>query len=713
MESTLYATLKQFYGYDEFRPLQKQIIQDVLDKKDTFVLIPTGGGKSLCYQLPALIQDGITIVVSPLIALMKDQVDNLKQIGAKAAFFNSTLSTAEQNDIRKQLLDHQIKLLYVAPERLMQPEFLDFIQTLPINLFAIDEAHCISEWGHDFRPEYRKLSKLKLLFPKVPIIALTATATARVSQDIIKQLRLNSATTYQASFNRPNLIYSISEKYDALTQILEFLKTHPDQSGIIYCHSRNNVERLTSDLQNNNVKALAYHAGLDDNLRKQNQEQFIKDEGVIMVATVAFGMGIDKPNVRFVIHADLPSNLERYYQETGRAGRDGLDSECVLLFAPGDKEKIKYFINQKTDLNEQHIANTQLTAMLNFAQSHQCRRQKLLEYFGENFETQNCQTCDNCLDPKETFDATIVAQKIFSCIYRTGQRFGGKYIADILTGKAGKQVLQNNHQSLSTFGIVIEYASNQIQSLIQELISNNYLKQTEGKYPVLQLTTQSHAVLKGTETVRLTKLSEKQRSLKFKSTGLLPFDHEVFEHLRSLRKQLADEQNIPPYVIFSDATLRDLSAFLPQTKDQFAQIKGVGQQKLHQYADIFLQKIKKVKPDSTFSFPTKPVITKKTTPNTGSTIRQTVQLFNSGLTVQEIAKTRELSEQTIISHLTQAYLQGQQIDIDSLIPQDKEISIVQAFEKLGTARLAPVKEFLGEDYSYNDLHLVRAKLLKS
>jgi ATP-dependent DNA helicase RecQ len=595
MDKILYSTLKQFYGYDKFRPLQKSIVTDVLNKKDVFVLIPTGGGKSLCYQLPALIQTGITIVISPLIALMKDQVDGLIQNGAKAAFFNSSLSTQEKDQVRSDLVKNNIKLLYVAPERLMQSEFLDFIQSLPVSLFAIDEAHCISEWGHDFRPEYRKLAKLKQLFPQVPFIALTATATERVSLDIIKQLGLENATKYQASFNRPNLSYRIIDKYDTLSQTLEFIKDRSDQSGIIYCHSRKNVETLTKDLQDRSINALSYHAGLDDEIRKAHQEKFIKEEGVIMVATVAFGMGIDKPNVRFVIHADLPSNIERYYQETGRAGRDGLESECLLLFNPGDREKIKFFIDQKTDPAEQHIAHTQLTSMLRFAQSHQCRRVKLLDYFGETLENKNCQNCDNCLNPKETFDATEISQKILSCVYRVGQRFGAKYIADILNGRNTKQIIQNDHQKLSTYGIIRDYNTHQIQNFIHELVQEDLLDQTEGQYPVLKLTNKSHQVLKNQQTVLLTKpitLAQLPKvSYPTTATGFIPFDTQLFNLLRALRKDLAEQQNLPPYIIFSDASLRDMATYYPQTKQQFAQIKGVGDQKLVQYGDAFIKEI--------------------------------------------------------------------------------------------------------------------------
>ena len=388
--------------------------------------MPTGGGKSLCYQLPALMQEGLTVVISPLIALMKDRVDSLKQNGINAEFFNSSLNASEKDQVHNQLLEKKLSLLYVAPERLMQDSFLELLQSLPISLFAIDEAHCISEWGHDFRPEYRKLSKIKSLFPSVPVISLTATATPRVKDDILKLIHKNNAAKYQASFNRKNLFYMIEEKDDSLDQCLKLIKKHVGESGIIYCHSRNNVEKLTEKLQTKGINALAYHAGLSDETRKLNQDRFIKEETIVMVATVAFGMGIDKPNVRFVIHADLPSNLERYYQETGRAGRDGLNSDCLLLFSLGDREKIKHFINLKSDEKEQEVANAQLRQMISYAQNSNCRRLSLLEYFGEFFPEKSCKSCDNCLNPKEKFDATEITQKILSCIYRVNQRFGTK-----------------------------------------------------------------------------------------------------------------------------------------------------------------------------------------------------------------------------------------------------------------------------------------------
>lgn len=591
MPDPLYSTLKQYFGFDEFRFPQKEIVTDALNKKDVFVLMPTGGGKSLCYQLPALMQDGLTVVISPLIALMKDQVDSLKQNGVNAEFFNSSLTVSEKNKVRNQLLNQKLSLLYVAPERLMQESFLQVLQNLPVSLFAIDEAHCISEWGHDFRPEYRKLSKIKLLFSDVPVIALTATATPRVRVDILKQLHLEGASEYQASFNRTNLYYLIEDKTDVLEQCLAFLKKHIGESGIIYCHSRANVQNLTEKLQLKGVNALPYHAGLDDKTRKANQERFIKEETIVMVATVAFGMGIDKPNVRFVIHADLPSNLERYYQETGRAGRDGLNSDCLLLFSPGDKEKIKFFINQKTDPKEQEIAETQLRLMVQYAQGSKCRRIGLLEYFGEEFEG-NCKACDNCLLPKETFDGSVVSQKILSCVSRVGQRFGTKYVAEVLTGKRSNPILQNRHDSLSTFNIVKDFTLNQVKSFIQELISNGYLTQSAGKYPVLRLNEKSWPVLKNEEKVNLIKPPVSSVISKTSSSyEAIPFNMTLFNILRELRRQLATEQNLPPYIIFSDASLKEMATYYPRSRDEFSQIKGVGEQKLNQYAESFIKEI--------------------------------------------------------------------------------------------------------------------------
>jgi ATP-dependent DNA helicase RecQ len=580
----MHAILHKYFGYDTFRPLQKEIISDLISGNDVFVLMPTGAGKSICYQIPALMSDGLTIVVSPLISLMKDQVDGLKQNGISSAYLNSSLSRAEQQQINEQLLANNITLLYVAPERLMQESFLEFLQQLNVKMIAIDEAHCISEWGHDFRPEYKELNQLRKYFPGVPIAALTATATERVRADIIKSLQLQDIQTYQASFNRPNLHYSVLPKNGVRAQILAYIKSQPGASGIIYCQSREKVDRMTEALQKQGIKALPYHAGLADGIRQKHQEKFIKDDADIIVATIAFGMGIDKPNVRFVIHADLPSNLERYYQETGRAGRDGLQSECILFYSYADKTAIEYFIRKKS-IVEQEIARNLLRKMVQFAETKTCRRKLLISYFGEEWNENDCQSCDNCVTPAESFDATIITQKILSCVYRVSQRFGAGYIIDILLGSDDERILRNNHQSLSTYGIVQDFSKNQLRTFVQELIHLEYLTQTQDTYPILQLTEKSMKFLKNKEVIKLSLppvRKEKKAKIDYGENA------EMFEKLRAVRKELADAQKVPPYIIFSDVTLKEMASTLPKTKDDFAEIKGVGKQKLALYADAFL-----------------------------------------------------------------------------------------------------------------------------
>ncbi|MEK6560528.1 MAG: DNA helicase RecQ, partial [Nitrospirota bacterium] len=593
-------TLQKYFGYKTFYPLQEDIIKEVLRHNDAFVLMPTGGGKSMCYQLPALLFDGLTIVISPLIALMKDQVDGLLADGISATFINSSLNSREIDDRKQSLADNKVKILYVAPERLVMPEFLQFIQGLKVSLFAIDESHCISEWGHDFRPEYRQLKMLKDKFPQVPLIALTATATPVVQKDIISQLRLRDSKVFTASFNRKNLYYQIRPKDNPFRQILQYLEERKKESGIIYCQSRKSVEDLADRLQTKGYRAFPYHAGLTSNIRTNNQERFIHDDAEIIVATIAFGMGIDKPNVRYVIHYDLPKSIEGYYQETGRAGRDGLKSDCILFFSYADKFKIEHFIEQKTDEKEKQSAYKQLREIIAYCESKVCRRRTLLAYFGENFDEPNCCNCDTCIEPKERFDGTIAAQKILSCIYRTGERFGITYVADVLTGSKNQKILENSHDTIKTYGIGKEYHKAQWQSFIRELIQLGYLKLDGDKYPILKLSEKSRSVLLNNEKVSLTKPEEqiharkdeksyeKSKDEKSKDADR-DYDRTLFELLRTLRKTLADNEQMPPYVIFHDTTLKEMSIYYPTNLEDFRKIKGVGEQKLQKYGEIFIK----------------------------------------------------------------------------------------------------------------------------
>jgi len=593
--SSIHETLQRVFGLQEFRPFQQDIIEQTVNGGDAFVLMPTGGGKSLCYQLPALHRPGLGIVVSPLISLMKDQVDALQANGVRAAMYNSNLGVQEARAVLARLHNGELDLLYVAPERMMRPEFISSLENIPLALIAIDEAHCVSQWGHDFRPEYAALGELREYFPEVPFIALTATADPQTRNDIIRVLRLHNARQFITSFDRPNIRYTVLDKHRPQSQLKRFLGNRGDSSGIIYALSRKRVEEITGFLCQQGFSAAAYHAGLGAETRKDVQERFIRDDVLIVVATVAFGMGIDKPNVRFVVHYDLPRHMEGYYQETGRAGRDGLAADALLLFGTQDVATARYHLEQGNNENQRRIDAHKLNSMVGFAESLTCRRRVLLGYLGERMET-DCGNCDVCLDPPEQYDATEAARKVLSCVYRVGQSFGIRHVVDVLRGADNERIRKFDHQRLTTYGIGMEYSAAEWMSIVRQLIHRGYLTQDIAAFSVLKLTPQALRLLRAEETLELARPRVQEKRAKKKTkvgpvADLSDDDLRLFETLRELRKQLAREQGVPPYVIFGDAALVEMSRERPSNEEQFLEINGVGQVKLERHGSTFLEAI--------------------------------------------------------------------------------------------------------------------------
>jgi ATP-dependent DNA helicase RecQ len=711
----LAPTLKKHFGYDQFRPLQREIISDALARRDALVLMPTGGGKSLCFQLPALIRDGLTIVVSPLISLMKDQVDALQTSGIPATYLNSTLDRKDAVARWRGLHRGEYRMLYVAPERLMLDTFLERAVNWNIAQFAIDEAHCISEWGHDFRPEYRELKKLRTHFPDVPMMALTATATERVRADIVKQLKLREPRCYVASFNRPNLTYRVVPKTVPYEQLLEFIGSRSNDSGIVYCASRKSADSLARNLSEDDVRAKPYHAGLTSAERTMNQEAFLRDDVRVVTATIAFGMGINKPNVRFVVHYDLPKNLESYYQETGRAGRDGLPSECVLLFSASDVAKQLHFIEEKSE-SEARIARAQLQQMVHYAETRECRRVTLLRYFGEEYTKPSCEGCDNCLTPRETFDGTIPAQKVLSCVHRihakSGFGFGLNHIVDVLRGADTEAIRQRSHNELSTYGIGRELKREAWQAIGRELLRQGLIECAPGKFATLSLTPAGRDALRHRTPITLTKQIEvvsQSRDQKPRA-GAIECDEVLFERLRGLRRKLADERNVPAYVIFSDVSLREMARNYPTTETEFRRIPGVGEQKLKDFAEAFLSEIKNyLAANSRRTFPSDldPVRPPRRSRFNDSQ-KETLRRFRSGESVNDISRSRGFIRSTIYDHLEAAIKSGESLEPDRFFTAAQREEIAWAFRKVADGKLADVRSLLDSKYDYGELRIFRA-----
>jgi ATP-dependent DNA helicase RecQ len=712
MTNTPESILKSTFGYDTFKPLQREIITNVQARRDTLVIMPTGGGKSLTYQVPALLFDGLTVVVSPLIALMKDQVEQLRALGVSAVFLNSSLSPEEYQENMDAVKSGLAKLLYVAPETLLTPRIYSLLSSLKLDLLAIDEAHCISEWGHDFRPEYRQLVDVRRKFPSAVCMALTATATPRVREDIKTSLGFTQSNEFLASFNRENLFIEVTPKRDPIAQTLKFLENFKDQSGIIYCFSRKQVDELAATLARYKYSVRPYHAGLEDMDRKRNQEAFIRDDAQIIVATIAFGMGINKPNVRFVIHFDLPKSIESYYQEIGRAGRDGLPAHCLLLYSYGDASKIRYFIDQKED-PERSASYQHLDAMTRYAEGSSCRRKPLLSYFGETYTQENCGTCDNCgTDENDLADITIPAQKFLSCVKRSGERFGAAHVVDILLGSENEKIQKYNHHELSTYGIGKELTKSQWMHISRQLVEKGLLDQ-EPAYRVLSVTAKGLEMLKSREQVRgqINEAQKKERAARVKSSEF-EYDRSLFNLLRNKRKELADEAGVPPYVIFSDKTLVEMAGYFPQSRESLLNISGVGKVKNERYGNDFLAIIKDYcrsnKIDEKYKAPMRTA-----DKDAGRRYVAVGEAYNDGESLENLMARYGVTADTILNHLARFIMAGNPLrsakDLIALsnLDPDRQMAVFKAFDMLGSDMLKPVYDKLNSTVNYDELRILR------
>ena len=717
----IHAILKANFGFESFRGQQEVVIRRVLAGGDSLLLMPTGGGKSLCYQLPALAMDGVTLVISPLIALMKDQVDGLNANGIAARFINSTLPLRDVEGVQGEVRQGLVKILYVAPERLAVEGFRRFLSGLRVSLIAIDEAHCISEWGHEFRPDYRNLRQLREMFPRTPLLALTATATERVRRDIVEQLDLKGAEVFVSSFNRANLRYAVRTKDNVERQLHELLERCRGDAAIVYCFSRQETEDVAAALTARGWRASPYHAGLAPEVRRKAQEDFTRDRVPIIVATIAFGMGVDKPDVRLVVHTSLPKSVESYYQETGRAGRDGLPSECVLLYSYGDKVRQEFFFKKMDDEGERRNAQGKLDQMVRYAQLHTCRRRYLLEYFGERWDMEDCGNCDVCLASEERgeFDATEIAQKVLSAVVRTGERYGETHVIRVLVGSKDQRIIAAGHDELSVYGIVQDYDRNQVREVLGLLQGRGLLERNDGEYPTLKVTPMGRAFLQGRERMSLPGLqAEKKASpatvaLKASAGTPMEYDDGLFQELRGLRRRLADARDVPPFIVFGDVALRHMASSRPRTLEAFAKVPGVGRAKLEAYGAAFVDAISGYA-DAHGLAATEELLEATDRPASGrraSTQDATREMLSRGLSVAAIARERGISSKTVLGHIERMDHRGETLEVSHLQLAPERMSLVEeAIAQCGEAFLRPLWEYLGSGYSYDEIRIARVCL---
>jgi ATP-dependent DNA helicase RecQ len=706
--------LKKYYGYDSFRKGQSEIIENIMSHRDVLAIMPTGGGKSLCYQIPSMLMEGTTIVISPLISLMKDQVDTLQQMGVPSAFINSSLSMNELRQIIYEANQNKYKLLYVAPERLESENFIELLQNIKISMIAVDEAHCVSQWGHDFRPSYLKIKKLREICEDNPVVsAFTATATPEVKRDIINLMGLNEHYEIITGFDRSNLKFEVERTNKKYPFVLNYIEKHKGMTGIIYCLTRKLTDEVCARLKVAGYKAVKYHAGLSDLERSKNQDDFLYDNADIMVATNAFGMGIDKLDIRYVIHYNMPKNIESYYQEAGRAGRDGEPSDCILLFSPQDIVMNNFLIdNSISDNVSKTNEYAKLRDMTNYCNTDKCLRRNLINYFDTTYDVDNCHNCGNCLSEIESSDITIEAQKILSCIYRMGERFGSNVVIDVLKGSQNQRIKSLNFHKLSTYGLMKDYDKDVLKEIISSLISEGYINISGDKYPVLNISASGHLVLRGSQQVEIKKVFAKNES---NHKDNVEHNKDLFETLRALRKVIADSHRVPPFVIFSDAALKDMCIKYPLNKNEFLKVNGVGEVKAEKYGSKFMEVIKKYLNDNNISMESSDakngnenidlneIKEIKEKSNKEDTRTVTYHLYKAGKTIAEIAKERGLGTTTVENHLTDCAKLGWEINCRDFVSEEKERLIIAAYKKIGGEKLKPIKEALPPDITYTEI----------